>query len=82
MWTKETRSLHDRSHLRYPSDLTDAEWKVLEPLMPPPAGTGRPREWPMREIINCLFYVLRGGIAWRLMPKHFPPHQTAYRWVR
>ena len=80
MWTKETRSLHDRSHLRYPSDLTDAEWKVLEPLMPPPAGTGRPREWPMREIINCLFYVLRGGIAWRLMPKHFPPHQTAYRW--
>ena len=56
MWTKEARSLHDRSDLRYPSDLTDAEWKVLEPLMPPPACTGRPREWPMREIVNCLFY--------------------------
>jgi transposase len=80
MWTKETRSHHDRSALRYPSDLTDHEWQVLEPLLPPPAGTGRPREWPMRQIINALFYVLRGGISWRLMPEHFPPHQTAYRW--
>lgn len=80
MWTKTTRSQHDREHLRYSSDLTDAEWQLLEPLLPAPAHTGRPREWPMREMINALFYVLRGGCPWRMLPEHFPPHQTAYRW--
>lgn len=80
MWTKTTRSRHDREHLRYPSDLTDKEWHLLKPLLPRPAETGRPRQWPMREIINALFYVLRGGTPWRMLPEHFPPHQTAYRW--
>ncbi len=59
MWTKTTRSQHDREHLRYGSDLTDQEWKLLAPLLPPNAKTGRPRQWPMREMINALFYVLR-----------------------
>jgi putative transposase len=80
MWTPETRSQHDREHLRYGSDLTDKEWELIEPFLPPPADTGRPRGWPMREIMNALFYVLRGGCPWRMLPEHFPPHQTAYRW--
>jgi transposase len=80
MWTPETRSRHDRDDLRYTSDLTDAEWQVLEPFFPPPAHTGRHRAWPTREVVNAIFYILRGGVPWRMLPKHFPPHQTTYRW--
>jgi putative transposase len=65
--------------LRYPSDLIDAEWEVLAPLLPPPAKTGRQRSWEMRELINAIFFVLRGGVPWRMLP-HFKPHQTIYRW--
>jgi transposase len=80
MWTPDTRSEHDRDDLRYPSELTGAEWAILEPLLPPPANTGRKRGWPMREIVNAIFFVLRGGCPWRMLPEHFPPHQTAYAW--
>ena len=80
MWTETTRSRHDREDLRYGSDLTDAEWELLAPLLPAAAKTGRPRGWPMREMVNALFYVLRSGCPWRMLPEHFPPHQTAYRW--
>jgi len=76
MWTAETRKLHDRSDLRYGSDLTDDEWELLEPLLPSPAATGRPWGWPLREMMNAIFYVLRSGCPWRLLPEHFPPHQT------
>ena len=80
MWTPATRRQHSRDRLRYGSDLTDAEWAILEPYLPPPARTGRPREWPMREILNGIFYVLRGGCAWRNLPKDFPPATTVYGW--
>ena len=80
MWTPETRAEHDRDELRYPSDLTDAEWQILAPLLPPPAETGRRRSWPMRELMNAIFFVLRGGCPWRMLPEHFPPYQTIYRW--
>jgi len=80
MWTPTTRQQHNRDHLRYGSDLTNAEWEILAPFMPPPARTGRPREWPMREIMNAIFYVLRGGISWRLLPKDLPPRSTVYGW--
>ena len=80
MWTPETRAEHDRDELRYPSHLTDAEWQILAPLLPPPAETGRHRSWPMREVMNAIFFVLPGGCPWRMLPEHFPPHQTAYRW--
>ncbi len=53
---------------------------MIEPHLPPPAPLGRPRDWTWREIINAIFYVLRGGIAWRLLPSDFPPWQTVYRW--
>jgi len=80
MWTPDTRLEHDRDGLRYPSDVTGEEWQLLAPLLPPPARTGRHRSWQMREVINAIFFVLRGGIPWRMLPEHFPPHQTAYRW--
>jgi len=80
MWTPTTRRQHSRDHLRYGSDLTDAEWAIIARFMPPPARTGRPRLWTMREIMNAIFYVLRSGCAWRLLPKDFPPMTTVYGW--
>jgi transposase len=67
---------------RYPTDLRDEEWALLEPLLPDPAPTGRPREVALRSVINALFYVLRGGIQWRLLPHDFPPWQTVYSYYR
>ena len=80
MWPPETRTEYDRDGPRYPSDLTDTEWQVLAPLLPPPAKTGRHRSSPMRELMNAIFFVLRGGCPWCMLPEHFPPHQTVYRW--
>lgn len=80
MWTATTRAQHRRDGLRFASDLTDAEWAVIEPLLPPLSSVGRPPEWPLREIINAIFYVLRGGIPWRMLPPCFPPRQTVYGW--
>ena len=78
MWTPATRRQHSRAGLRYETDLTDAEWAVIAPLMPEPALCGRPATWTTREILNAIFYVLRGGIAWRLIPKDLPPKSTAF----
>jgi transposase len=80
MWTATTRAQHRRDGLRFPSDLTEAEWAVLEPLLPAPSPVGRRPTWPMREIVGAIFYVLRGGIPWRMLPGCFPPRQTVYGW--
>ncbi len=80
MWTPTTRAQHDRASLRYQTDLTDAEWAVIEPHLPASRGTGRPRLWPMREIVNAIFYVMRAGCPWRLSPSDLPPWSTIYRW--
>jgi putative transposase len=80
MWTPKTRRQHSRDGLRYETDLTDAEWQLIEPYLPAPCNRGRPRRWPLREILNAIFYVMRGGIAWRLLPSDFPPWRTVYRW--
>ncbi len=80
MWTAATRAQHRRDGLRFPSDLTDAEWAVLAPLLPAPSSVGRPPRWPMREIVIAIFYVLRGGTPWRMLPECFPPRQTVYGW--
>ena len=80
MWTPTTREQHSRKALRYQTDLTDAEWVVIEPHLPPAHGTGRPRSWPMREIVNGIFYVMRAGCPWRLLPSDLPPWGTIYRW--
>jgi putative transposase len=66
----------------YPSDLTDQEWKSIKNLIPPAKHGGRPREVNMRHILNAIFYVLRGGIAWRMLPKDFPPRGTVYHYFR
>ena len=80
MWTPTTRQQHSRQGLRYQTDLTDREWDLLEPRLPGPRGCGRRRAWSLRELVNAMFYVLRSGCAWRLLPKDFPPYTTVYRW--
>lgn len=80
MWMPTTRRRHSRDHLPCGSDLSDAEWEIIAPFMPKLARTGRPRQWPMRENLNAIFYVLRTGCAWRLPPKDFPPMTTVYGW--
>jgi transposase len=78
MWTKETRGRYDRRGLRYPSDLTDADWALLAPLIPPAKRGGRRREVDVREVINGLLYVLETGCPWRHLPKDFPPKSTVH----
>ncbi len=63
---------------RYPSDVSDKEWVVLEPLIPAPKFGGHPRTVNIREIVNGIFYVTRSGIAWRYLPRDLPPWQTVY----
>ena len=65
---------------RYPTDLTEAEWTRLAPLIPAAQPGGRPRTTDMREVVNAIFYVLRGGCQWRMLPTEFPPHQTVYHY--
>lgn len=60
----------------YPTDLTDAQWAVLAPLLPPPSRRGRPRRVCLREVLNALFYLVRSGCAWRLLPREFPAWTT------
>lgn len=66
----------------YPSDLTDQEWKLLEPLIPAAKPGGCPRSVNMREILNGIFYILRGGCAWRMMPHDLPKWKTVYDYFR
>lgn len=66
----------------YPTDLIDAEWAILKPLIPIARPGGRPRSADMREIINAIFYVLRGGISWRMLPHDLPPWKTVYHYFR
>ncbi|WP_425417605.1 transposase [Oricola indica] len=80
IWTLATWRQHCGDHPRYGSNLSDAEWEIIAPFLPAPATTGLPRQWPMPEIMNTIFYVPRGGIAWRLLPKDFPPMTTVYSW--
>ena len=67
---------------RYPTDLTDAEWKYIEPFVPASKRRGRQRVHSPRGILNALFYVLRSGCAWRLLPREYPPWKTVYHYFR
>jgi putative transposase len=80
MWTDTTRAQYARADLALPSDLTDCEWALLEPFLPPPSHVGRPRKWPLRRIIEAILYLLRGGLPWRMLPPCFPPVSTVRRW--
>src|SRR5215213_4134306 len=66
----------------YPTDLTDAEWKHIEPFVPAPKPRGRQRSHSPREILNTVFYVLRSGCPWRLLPREYPPWKTVYHYFR
>ena len=66
----------------YPSDLNDAEWQTIKPLIPPAKLGGRPRKHVMREILNAIFYILCSGCAWRMLPHDLPPWQTVYHYFR
>lgn len=62
----------------YPSDMTDAQWQTIARLIPPAKPGGRPREVDMRGVVNGIFYITRGGCAWRMLPKEYPPWETVY----
>src|SRR3984893_8796664 len=78
MWTSKNRGRYDRSRLRYPSDLTDEEWALVEPLIPPARRGGNRRHVVVREVVNGLMYVLSTGCQWRAIPKDLPPRSTLY----
>lgn len=64
----------------YPSDLTDEEWAILEPLLPPAKRGGRPRTVALRQVLNAIFYVLKSGCQWEMLPRDFPPKGTVYHY--
>lgn len=66
----------------YPTDLTDEQWEIINTLLPPSAQTGRPRKLSMREVLNSIFYIVRSGCAWRLLPHDFPVWQSVYYYFR
>ncbi|WP_246164514.1 IS5 family transposase [Blastochloris sulfoviridis] len=83
MWTEEHRATYRREGGGFPSNLTDAEWQRLEPLIPPATPGGRPRKTDMRAAMNAILYLLRTGCPWRYLPKDgFPPRSTVYNIFR
>jgi len=78
MWTAENRGRYDRSRLRYPSDLSDEEWALIEASIPPAKRGGNKRTVSLREIVNGLMYILSTGCQWRAIPKDLPPRSTLY----
>jgi putative transposase len=83
-WTETTRAQYRRDHLRLASNTSDDEWELLKPLMPAPAGTGRPRTTDLRAVVDAILYVLATGCQWRALSRDFPPRSTVqgyfYRW--
>ena len=80
MWTSENRAKYDRDNLRYPSDVTDAEWEHIASLIPPAKRGGRKRSVDLREIVNGLMYVLSTGCQRRYVPKDLPPRSTLFHY--
>lgn len=66
----------------YATDVSDAEWTIVEPHIPPPLPGGRPAKWPRREIVNAILYVLKTGCTWQLLPHDFPPYSTVFWYFR
>jgi transposase len=76
MWTTENRAKYDRSALRYPSDLTDTEWLLIAPLIPPAKRGGNKRTVDEREVVNGVMYILSTGRQWAALPTDLPPRST------
>ncbi len=82
VWTPFTRAEHNRSGLRYPSDLKDREWELIAPLIPPCRPGGRPRDTDMRSVIAGIFYLLQSGCPWGFLPRDFPPKSTVHYYFK
>src|SRR4028118_218330 len=82
MWTQENRARYDRSGLRYPSDLTDEEWAIIGPLIPPAKRGGNKRTVDVRAVVNGVMYVLSTGCQWAALPKDLPPRSTVNDYLR
>ena len=82
MWKPEHRVAADRWGLRYPSDLTDAEWALIAPLIRPAKHGGRRRSVVVREVMNGLLYVLETGCQWRHLPRDLPPRSTVHGYLQ
>jgi transposase len=82
VWTTENRGRYDRSKLRYPSDLTDDEWVLIEPLIPPAKRGGNKRTVTIREVVNGLMYILSTGCQWAALPRDLPPRSTVHGYFR
>src|SRR3989442_2821449 len=76
MWTETTRRKYEREGQRYASDVTDAEWALIEPHMPAAKPLGRPRDTELRAVLDAILYIARTGCQWRMLPKDFPPFTT------
>jgi transposase len=81
MWTTENRPRYNRDGLRYPSDLTDAEWSHIAGLIPPGKRGGGKRRVDLREVMNGIMYVLSTGCQWRAIPKDLPPRSTLFDYL-
>ena len=81
MWTTENRQRYNRDKLRYPSDLTNEEWTLVEPQIPPAKHGGRHRTVMVREVVNGVMYVLSTGCQWRYLPKDLPPKSTVHDYL-
>ena len=79
-WTETTRPQYERGCSRYASDLTDAEWALIAPHLPPAKDLGRPRTTDLREVVNALLYMVSTGCQWRMLPKDFPPFSTVQKY--
>ena|SRR5271165_3887661 len=82
MWKPEHRLAARRSPLRYDSDMTDEEWALAKPLIPPAKRGGRKREVNTREVLNAIFYILWTGCQWKALPKDFPPKSTVHDYLQ
>jgi transposase len=81
MWTPQNRKRYDRNQLRYPSDLTDDEWALVAPQIPPAKPGGNKRTVDLREVMNGVMYVLSTGCQWRALPKNLPPKSTVHDYL-
>ena len=82
MWTLENRPRYDRSHLRYPSDLTDEGWALIGPLIPPAKKGGNKRTVDVRAVVNGVMYILSTGCQWAALPKDLPARSTVNDYLR
>ena len=82
MWTDENRARYDRSKLRYPSDLIDEEWSLIEPLIPAAKPGGNRRTVIVRDVVNGVMYILSTGCQWSALPKDLPPRSTVNDYFR